>query len=91
MVVGQISDGDADAALCWAFSASPLYVIQLIAGIQLRALKGRTLGMLAAIVFALPGCGCYCVSLPLTIYLLVLLNDPEITAAFEQEAKHPTS
>lgn len=84
------------------FQDSPLTLIQqgigfllgvfvIIAGLQMRKLKGHGLALAAAIKTVTPCLSCCCYGLPIGIWALVVLLNAEVRAAFRAEAEAPSS
>jgi hypothetical protein len=61
-----------------------LSAVVIYGAIQMRQLKNWGLSMAASIIALLPciSCGC-CIGLPVGIWALVILNKPEVKAAFK--------
>jgi hypothetical protein len=51
--------------------------------VKMKAVQSYGLAMAASIVAMIPCGGCCCIGLPVGIWCLVLLNKPEIKAAFQ--------
>ncbi|MDY7229164.1 hypothetical protein [Hyalangium rubrum] len=55
----------------------------IFGAIKMKGLQSYGLAMAASIVALLPCCPCGCIGLPAGIYALIVLNKPEVKAAFQ--------
>lgn len=55
----------------------------LIGGLKMHGLRGRSLAIAGAICAVIPVNSCCCIGIPLGIWALVVLFDPNVKAAFE--------
>ena len=60
-----------------------LDVMILVGGLKMHGLRGRTLATVGAICAVIPVNSCCCIGIPLGIWALVVLFDPNVKAAFE--------
>jgi hypothetical protein len=54
----------------------------LFGGLKMKSLESYGLALAAAIVAVIPCCPCGCIGIPVGIYALIILNKPEVKAAF---------
>jgi len=54
----------------------------LFGGLKMRNLESFGLAMAAAIIAVIPCCPCGCIGIPAGIWALIVLNKPEVKAAF---------
>lgn len=60
-----------------------LDVMILVGGLRMHSLRGRTLATVGAICAVIPANSCCCIGIPIGIWALVVLFDPNVKAAFE--------
>lgn len=60
-----------------------LDIFILIGAIRMRSLRGRTLAMVGAICAIIPFNSCCCIGMPVGIWALMVLSQPDVKAAFE--------
>jgi uncharacterized membrane protein HdeD (DUF308 family) len=83
-VVGFIESMASTAvSVLFALIALGLSALIIFGGLKMKNLESRGLAMVAAILAIIPCCnGCYCLGIPAGIWALVVLNKPEVKAAF---------
>jgi hypothetical protein len=60
-----------------------LNLLTVIGGLKMRSLSGYGLAMTGAIVGIIPAGGCCCLTLPIGIWALIVLANPDVKAGFE--------
>lgn len=60
-----------------------LDILILVGALRMGSLRGRTLAMVGAICAIIPANSCCCIGLPLGIWALIVLMNPDVKAAFE--------
>lgn len=89
-LLGKVPDDPAERAGYWAGAGGVLvigtiaYTLELVGGICLVMCRNRTLAMTGAIAGLIPCNVCCVVGFPFSIWALVVLNKPEVKAAFQQ-------
>ncbi|GHG69900.1 hypothetical protein GCM10012319_14390 [Comamonas sp. KCTC 72670] len=80
MIAGMTTTG---GKLLLALPMLALHGLVFFGALKMKNLQSYGLAMAAAIIAVIPCCGpCVCLSIPVGIWALVVLNKPEVKAAF---------